>query len=650
MHRKAQAEIALILGLLAIAAVIGIYSYSSLTYPSIEQVALTEEQKAVAFFVNDMVRDAALDTVSDLYGNGGYLSTSTPALGAVTHKGFGTVPYWQICDTFKAPDMESELGTGVKNYMMENLPATQDIGGRIATFSKTGMIVSTRMYDNKVLVDVTLPTVYEGSQIPQPYRVEVATKIGRIYDFARNFARMEADCRMLDLHLIKSLAQSNEFSRPCWIPFGVGNADKDYGFSWGQLADCMETHIKYSLANTQIGRDIPLNEEGKIASFTYRGWEGSATEFFFIPAILDYSGAPESLKACGETPLTGDVISSDRYNDLNVMFYFGDDDGLDRTSFAAPEHLEINRKTGEFMTYLQGMTVAEYSQFYSVMYPVIVTVWDDETRESFRFATFVYMEKNQVGRGCGTQPVIADAYQSQYSAVYDDICLKGATEDANIIVKYKDGAPVIGAEVRFFGCKIGTTGSGEPLRASIPPYFGAVTVIDGDNVYSQCRNYIDLRSAVIEIPRSGRYTFHFYEVPVTKSGSAYTLGLPSPATDRIDLVMYRMVDMCEPQFYEGIINVNADAQLVSMLSVDDIPIDEYAEIVGAAIGSDSNLKGSMTMEGFDAPATGSDIYAYVPVLSDAEYNEDDDLQGIRDVYDACAGLALLTTQPWGGAC
>ena len=74
------------------------------------------------------------------------------------------------------------------------------------------------------------------------------------------------------------------------------------------------------------------------------------------------------------------------YEDLSVLFFFGDDDGLDRSEFSAPEHLKIQPKVGPFMRFMQGMQVAEYVQLYSVKYPVVVSVWDDSLGRAFKFS------------------------------------------------------------------------------------------------------------------------------------------------------------------------------------------------------------------------------------------------------------------------
>lgn len=635
--RKGQAEIALILGLLVIAAVVGIYSYSSLTPPSIEQVALTEEQKAVAVYVNDVLREAAIETVAELYSNGGYLDGSLRYMGYVDN-GFGPVAYWQMCDNYAVPDISVHLSEGVKNYITENLPDTETITGRTAVFTKAGIVVSTKLYDNKVTVLATIPTVYEGSQIPQPYRIDISTSLGRIADFAENFAMMQADCRVLDYNLIKSLAGSAETSRPCWIPFGMGNARKDYTFTWTQLRDCMELHAKNSVATTKIGYWIPTNEDGQLVSLVGTGWDGTSLEFGFIPTVIDYSSVPEGSRACGENPPAG--INGDAYNDLNIMFYFGDDDGLDKTEFSGPDRLEIRRSTGSVSQYLGGFTVAEYSQAYSVKYPVIVSVWDNDMGRSFNFATFVFMDNNQVGHGCQTSPALPPIQQGFASSYYDYNCGTMATKDANVYIKYKDdGSMVPGADVSFDGCSLGNTGSGQIVEGRVPATaIGALKVRVDDNEYTKSVPYSSLVDYTFYIPRSKTYDFHFFQVPITKDVATYTAGTPVLISSGAATVNLERTDV-------DVFDMSGVRDIISAESVKEVyrlPLYEYTAI-GGLKNEGGVWLGAVTTTGFTPSLDYDDIYVYIPSMSG--FDAGTDMDSIKHLYDNCATLALISNGP-----
>ncbi len=622
MPRKAQAEFALILGLVIIAIVVGVYSYSTVTPPSIQPSALTEEQKSVASYVGDMIRGAATSTISEMYKNGGYLADSTPALGYVNHKALGNkIALWQLCGNYNIPDLQQGFAKGVKEYIESHMPDSQVIGGRTVTFGKQSMTITPSFYDNKITLSVNLPTTVQGQAMPQPYVVEIATKMGRIYDFAKNFARMQADCRVLDNHLLMSLMQSNEYSRPCWIPT-IGNAERSYTFTWSNLRDCMELHIKYSLSNTLLGKEFPISDEGKIQKW--------GIEFFPVPAVIDYSTVSSGSGVCSGNAET----NSKKYDDLNVNFYFGDDNGLDRSEFSAPEHLRIQPRVGPFMRFMQGMRVAEYSQTYSMRYPVVVNVWDSSLRKSFKFAVLVYIDNSAPG-ACTAIPTLTAADQSEFSRTYGDTCVEEATEDANIFVRYKDGSDVTGATVSFYGCELGTTGRGLPIQAKVPPVWGALKVRDGQNEYTECYSYSDLRNIQIDIPRSKHFTFNFYMVGISKTGSTYTIDSVSPANERIEVGMSRMGDACAPPEPEIVVNVNDAGSFVSELDVANLPVDEY--YVGIETYDGQNLGGFVNMTGF-TPA-GSDLYVYAPSLDGFD---ESNLENVRSLYTSC-GMEPIST-------
>ncbi len=613
MQEKAQAEFALILGLLIIAAVVGLYAYSAIYPISPQQAALTEDQKAVASFVNDFIRGAATSTVSEMYKNGGYLDDSLPAMGYVSHSALGKkVALWQLCESYNVPDIEQEFAKGVKKYIEKNMPDSQSIGGRTAVFGKQQMTVSSKLYDNKVTLSVNVPTTFEGSALPQPYTVDVFTKLGRIYDFAKNFARMQADCRVLDNNLLLSLAQSGETSRPCWIPI-VGSAERSHTFTWTNLRDCMEMHAKYSLSNTLLGEEYPLRDD-KIPVW--------ALESFPVPAIINYDGVAQDEGVCSGTA----TADSKKYDDLSVNFYFGDDNGLDRNEFSAPDYLRIQPKVGPFTRYLSGLRVAEYMQTYSVRYPVIVNVWDSSMEKSFKFSVFVFLDNNKLG-SCSTVPQVS-ATQGLQAASYVDRCDSRATEDANIMIRYTDGSPVVGATVNFFGCDLGTTGSGLPIQVKIPPVWGSLTVRDGRNDYVQCYSYETLANALVTIPRSKKFTFKFHTVSISKSGSVYTIDSISDSDSRVEVVMSRSGDSCSPPEPESILNLNSGGSYVSELEVSNLPVDRYD--LSVATYDEQSVLGFINMTAFTP--SGSELNIYAPSVSGFAAS---DLDNLRNLYESC---------------
>lgn len=635
MQKKAQAEFALILGIVVIAAVVGVFAYSSVRPPTVSQAAMNEEQKAVAAFAADLVKEAATNTISELYRNGGYLDGETMPLGAVTRSGFGTVAYWQMCENYNVPDVEEKLKKGVKEYIKEHLSATVPMAGKQAVFDKDAIAVDANVYDNRIAVAVNLPTVYDGASLPQPYKAEVYTKLGRINDFAKNFAVMEADLRMLDSHLIESLGQSSEYSS-CWIPFGTGNTNRRFSASWKDLRDCVEEHVRYSLSNTQVGREIPLTGDDKIADFTYGGWSGSAREFFFIPAINVYDEA-------------GIVTGGDTYEDLAVSFVFGDGDGLDDTEFSGPEHLEIKPATGSFSQFLYGFTVAHYAQTYSARYPVIVRVWDDSTGESLKFATYVYMKDNGIGMGCTSPPAVLPSSQGTGSDDYDETCGSGATGRASVTILYDDGAPVQNALVSYAGCSLGTTGEDGSATGAIPMQIFAPLTVEADgNEYTECHSHADMEGLTMAIPKSRNVKFFFRTVPVTKTGSTYTLS-PSMHSTGGEIVTVEMIgegNVCDERTVITT-NVNEEGGPVASRLVNSLPMSSYD--IGITLQNEGRVLGFADVPSF-TPA--GEVYIYAPSMEGFDESQDmeADIENIKSLFSHCGLAAVSSSLQSTGVC
>ncbi len=664
MRRKGQAEIALILGLVLIAVIIGVYSYSSLIPPSIDQVDVTDEQRGTYTFVTDLLRGGSESTISTLYQNGGYLSVGDATHGFVRVNGFGNVAYRQMCENYENPDVVANFKTGLLDYITQNLPASQVIGGRSVVFNKNAMNVDTTVYDNRIVVSATIPTTVQGVQMLQPYRVEVSTGLGRVSKFADNFARMEADCRMLETHLMFSLMQSSEFS-PDWIPFGTGNAHRTYRLLWGVLSERMEKYIIYSLSQTEIGGQIPVTDEGKLADFKYRGWDGSAMEFFPIEVVFDYTGRPADFLACQE-PYPN--IEGDRYEDLSnderkgIKFTFGLNDGLDESTFSAPQYLEIKPKTGRGISaYLSpfGLRAAEYAQFYSVRYPVVVGVWDELSGEQFKFAVHAYMENNAPGMGCTVLSPIAPPIESGQSAEHHEYCAEDVTNFANLAFVYTDGSIVRGATVTYNDCPLGTTGNDGIISAPIPEQtlLGELGIEVDENEYIRCYDP-DVGNVVIPLSANYRFNFNTVEIDDTNGDGDYEITGINPVTAGTDYIIQVELgrpdtEICDPNIGELAGNWEGSELVSSVVFPRRLPVEDYNVSINVQSQSSREGLGYVEMNESDfglftptyTDAGISDIYVYAPVVEDFQ-NADVD---IKLLFENC-NIDPLTETMHGGSC
>jgi hypothetical protein len=393
-------------------------------------------------------------------------------------------------------------------------------------------------------------------------------------------------------------------------------------------------HAKYSLSNTQIGREVELTDDEvpALPSYNYGGWSGTSMEFFFMPAINVYD-------------LAGNIIDSDRYDDLAVTFTFGDDDGLDATEFSGPDVINMKPATGSFSRFLFGFTVAEYAQTYSVRYPVIVRVWDPSTGESMNFATYVYMENNRVGMGCTAPPALPPADQNTDSETYNDRCTTGATEEATVTIKYDDDSAVSNALVSYAGCSMGLTDDlGKASGHVSREMFSSLTVEADGNEYSECHSYSDLDGMVMTIPRSASADVMFKRVKITKTGNTYTMMPPTPATsdEVITVEMTRNADICDGG---TVVMMNLDDEtgvFVTGKMLRNLPIDTYD--VAISVQKEGAVLGFVTEAGFPHSPT---IYVYAPSMEGFEDAEDLDAEtaNIEALYEHC-GISPVSAVPY----
>jgi len=657
MERKSQAEFAVILGLLLIAIIVGVYTFGGLKLP-FQQVVLTEEQEAVSDYVKNMVREASYQTLSTLYVNGGYLDTASATLGSVDHRSLGNnIAYWQKCNAFDAPELEEQFRTGVKQYMMANLKDSESVQGISASFQKVSLFVNADFFDDKVTVSINLPTTVAGQGLPQPYTVDIPTKAGRINEFARNFARYQQECRVFDTHLLRSVSQSTWKSTPCWLPTVPSGGERPQTFTWQQLRDCMQRHILTSLSRTILWREVPLDSQGKIAMLA-PGYSG--IEFNPVPAIIDYTGLPESTNYCLLPPAQFQAmgVKSKAYEDLQVAFYMGDDDGIDRNNFVVnPEPVQIRMRTDGLtpFNFLQGFTSADFNVMYSVSYPVIVDVWDPVLRKSFKFATAVSIAGNSVDSTC--------AAFSQPTSTPADICTTGADTQATIRVVRTDGQPVENAMVSFYTCGLGLTKDGGYIRTAVPSaVWGGLTVVDGIasdpyssyTTYTSCMSGSRLSNIVVEIPYKRRFNMIFRTVNIERNTAtgAYTITsiVTTSPSDLVDAMMTREGDPCSPPLPVMVLNRNPG--YAASVTTSHIPLDAYN--VSVSTTDNDKAYGYVTSENYVPPSgdsTGT-LYVYAPKLISGGDWDNSYAAAVKQLYGRCGIDSLMTTDLLGsrGTC
>jgi hypothetical protein len=508
--QKAQAEFALILGLLLIAIVVAIFAYSSIVPPPVGPSALTEEQKAVDSYVKDAITRASDRTIDAIYDQGGYVDVSGKK--SVRYAG-NTIPYWQLCDTAIVPDVEANLESGISNLLKSSLPDQTDIAGRRVVFDKSLISVDAQLFENSMTVSVNVPTTLEGRAMPQPFVIAKQSNLGRIYDFSRNFADFQAKYRALEYNLVRLIRRSNPKS--CWLPTKGVKFMSSFHKSWGELRDCMQQVIFHNLAHTYEW-EKPVLKDGKLTeSMMGKSW-------LFEVVKTDESWG--------------------QLKELDVNLYYGGEDRLltrndpELLFGTNPDPVEERGETFPLLGSAIG-PVLVYDVKYDVAYPVVVSVWDPFLEQSFKFTTFVNMRSSQKSDDCEFGAVDPSQHHQK--------CVLGATEDMRLTVLDHNDAPLQGVDVWYEGCGPWRI-FGDELQAKIPH------AVDGElsllhqfsgSEYTVCMDSDELATKTVKLPIRNVFDLRFYIVEIDKS--PYTIkSVRRPVAENITAIFTRPGNTC----------------------------------------------------------------------------------------------------------
>jgi len=603
MQKKSQAEFALILGLLIIAIVVGIFAYSSVVPPSLQPTALSEEQHAVDTYVKDAIRRASSQALTAMYNQGGYVDTTGKR--SVEYGG-GTIPYWQLCDTADIPDVERNFELGIKDMLKSSLPDRTDIAGKRVSFDKSPLSVDAQLFENSITLSVNVPTTVEGQAMPQPYTIVLQNRLGRISEFAKNFASFQAKYRALDHNLLRLIPRSNPKSEPgsCWLPTKGVQFKGSFSKGWQELRDCMQELIIHNLVHTYE-------------------WE---------KPVLRGNTLPKNM--LGESWIF-EIVKSDgtwgQYKELDVEFYYGGgDEKLSRSNSellfgTSPDPVHEKGDTFSMIGYSIGPVLA-YDVKYHVSYPVVVSVWDPLLERSFKFTTFVNIKGSQISNDCKLEAIEPSEYQQK--------CILGATEDMHLTVLDHNGQPLENVDVWYDGCGPWRVFGGD-LRTRIPQATNAELMLlhDLGSNYTFCIDSDDLRENTIRFPVMKGFDVNFYVVKIEKS--PYRIkSVEKTLTENITVIFTREGNPCMGSTQSGV--ANYDRGWIEQTDwIDIYPTVEYDVVILAG-------KGIIETEDFVIDEGSGSLNIYAPSV----HGYTGDTESIKSLYSNC-GMSPVSTEFYG---
>lgn len=465
---KGQVELVVIIGIIAVAAVVILYSYSSFSGSQIP-AGIKGKYDVLKASVEGLAREGAQDTMRKLSAYGGYLDNSSFQLGSVKFLG-KDVPYWQVSGQVKYPNTRENFINGVSDYISlqkEGMLSVMDMSGVELGEPQ----VNAAFYPSKIILTVSMPTTVDGQRISVPYSVEVDTRFAEVEEFSKGFAQQEASKRPIEYFTLSSMLISPIEGDVHTVPLFIFLTEcGDYAFrSWWDVKPEMERTIKETLANTYMPGKAP-------------------TGFLMTASAPKYSLIP---------------VNGKRYENLDVNFHLPDEFELTPADFqftpdpivAVPEMIPL---VGECMS------DPVYVKYY-LSYPAIVRVKDPLTQNVFQFAIQVYIKDNQPGTW---------AYAQGYEDVQRQICANPQCS-GRISVRTSSGLPIERASVMFMGCNLGRTSSQGVYSGPAPCGLGPLQIYkEGYEGYVQMKSSDYLTGLSVTLAKTPLANVQFYEVVV----------------------------------------------------------------------------------------------------------------------------------------
>jgi hypothetical protein len=541
-----------------------------------------------------------------MYNQGGYADAT--GVKRIEYAG-NDIAYWQTCADVSIPDVERNLETHIENLLKSSLPARTDIAGKIVTFDKSLVSADAQIFDNRITLSVTLPTVFEGRAMPQPYTIDLRTSLGRISDFAGDFARFQADYRALDTNLLRLIPRSNPKSEPesCWLPTKGVIFEGSFSKSWGELRECMQRLIIHNLAHTYEW-EKPTLIDGKMPH-----------------NMLDESWLFQVVKSDG---------TWGQYKELEIEFHYGGEERkLSRSNpelffGTSPDPVKESGESFSMIGYTIGPMLA-YDVKYDVSYPVVVSVWDPLLERSFKFTTFVNIKGSGASDDCQAQVGLPSGY--------DQKCILGATEDMRLTVVDHNDLPLSGVKIWYDSCGPWMTFGGD-LQTKIPSATGAeLRLLDefSSSHYSVCMDSYELSDKTVRLPIRRVFDLNFYTVRMERSPLRIT-SIGKAVSENITAIFTRPGNPCMNSSQSIAANYNMWGGIQESARTSLYPTEPYGVNVTGV--------GNIEMENFLVSGSEGVLNVYAPSIAGG-FTESEE-QSVKVLYERC-GMQPVSSEVYG---
>jgi hypothetical protein len=645
--RKGQVEFVVILGVVFLFVIVVFYAYQNglIGRPTLpEDVAKIQDNVEVR--IESVIAAGAKLLLLDMETHGGYLTDPVFIRGSdttipdyVLFVGEG-VPYWQKCQndlSLSREEIKSIFEFALKNYILNHSGEFLDLFGKNVTFDVSRLDVDANILRDKIVLTVTLPTTVQGYDIREPYTREVSTKFGEIIDFAIDTAKEFSVNRNLEYFTIYSIyfSKNLEDGHPKLPTIGF-------------LTDCGET----------LQRSPAQIEEYLLESATYvvtntHWWQGFSTN-------------PSRSKTFGIEDVDGK-----RYMDLSMNMYLPDDFGFNVGGSSIS--IKNNDLLASMVIFIVPECMSAYNQVYRVSYPVIISVDDPLTGNSFNFGSFVHVTD------AGEKMTPGDCEAA--GEVIEDPCREASCSARIRSVWHKDSdgstEPLEGSVVTFGECYLGMTDSDGYVEGNVKCGTHDLTIFNsGDfSFYDKAVSSSSL-SGTYELRYKPRMDAHYRRVgvesrygsdPCSDSGQNYrcsvggfgdneiVIGSMDSGSESYPIVSRaKGTDCLDSPECQGCVSTNDVSQCSACsdlcssggfendVRIEYIPSGDYSVEVSVRDADNAYETGKIDLY-YTLLENAEDLYINVPSVWEAVYEISDyDGECLEDIVANKCGIDLVT--------
>jgi len=492
VRKKGQIEFIAVIILVAIG--VATVSYAAFT-SSPELFFGSQEAKTAKDTIMNFISEAGYMTLKEMSLYGGYLEPQTHYVLYTPQQGIPVVNYYYYGGENYYPtteEMENNLAIGVATYLSRYKDSVQDSLKNQGVVIENLETVKTKIYDNKVVLTVEMPATVDNQTIGQPFEVEIITRFGEIASIGKELVELNNADKYFETftlaEMISDSTKTGKESVPIFIPPQF-DCDPVY-IGWNSMRQRVQDSITYVVGHTYLPEQI----------------RGTGRKYLLPP------------------------IDEKNHNGLDISFDLPSSFrlGVDDFQFVTKPDGNLNQITIEPQRVgytSERCTSTPLTVEYYVKYPVVVMIWDENTRNSFRFAFEVFNNGFDLESKLNSNSFTAVDFRTESDAIENKEVCEEMKCVAKITVKDITGELIPYASIKFGGCPLGETGEDGTFSGAAPCIMDKLEI--GKAGYTNTYRVTSIDSLqtgqTFYLKERVKINLQVYEVDVTKSGDDYSI-------------------------------------------------------------------------------------------------------------------------------